>query len=60
VPASPFAGAIPREDSRGAHWVRPEVVVEVKFSERTPDLRLRFPRFLRRRTDKAPHEVIDE
>ncbi|WP_444546011.1 non-homologous end-joining DNA ligase [Virgisporangium aliadipatigenens] len=60
VPGSPFAGSIPREDSRGAYWVRPEIVVEVKFSERTPDLRLRFPRFLRRRSDKEPHEVIDE
>jgi len=58
--ASPFAGAIPREDSRGAVWVRPEVVVELKFSERTADLRLRFPRFLRLRPDKAPDEVIDE
>jgi bifunctional non-homologous end joining protein LigD len=60
APASPFAEEIPREDSRGAVWVRPEVVVELKFAERTVDRRLRFPRFLRLRTDKAPHEVFDE
>jgi bifunctional non-homologous end joining protein LigD len=60
VDASPFAGDIPREDSRGAVWVRPEIVVELKFAERTADRRLRFPRFLRLRQDKAPDEVADE
>jgi bifunctional non-homologous end joining protein LigD len=57
---SPFADPIPREDSRGAVWVRPEVVVELKFGERTADRRLRFPRFLRLRPDKGPDEVFDE
>jgi len=58
--ASPFApGQVPREDARGAIWTRPEVVVEVKFSQRTPDGRLRFPRFLRLRPDKTPGEVTD-
>lgn len=57
---SPFAGILPREDSRGAVWVRPEIVVELKFAERTADRRLRFPRFLRLRSDKAPSEVTDE
>jgi bifunctional non-homologous end joining protein LigD len=60
APSSPFAAALPREDSRGAVWVRPEIVVELKFAERTADRRLRFPRFLRLRTDKGPDEVIDE
>ncbi|GIJ74617.1 ATP-dependent DNA ligase [Virgisporangium ochraceum] len=60
APSPPFATAIPREDSRGAVWVRPEVVVELKFAERTADRRLRFPRFLRLRSDKDPGEVIDE
>jgi bifunctional non-homologous end joining protein LigD len=58
--APPFAGAIPREDARGAIWVRPAVVVELRFGERTRDGRLRFPRFLRLRPDKAPDEVVDE
>jgi len=57
---SPFVDALPREDSRGAIWVRPEAVVELKFSERTVDRRLRFPRFLRLRPDLAPDEVTDE
>ncbi len=58
---SPFApGAVPREDSRGAHWVRPELVVEVRYGNRTPDGRLRFPRYLRLRDDKTPDECVEE
>ncbi|GAB2613189.1 ATP-dependent DNA ligase [Paractinoplanes abujensis] len=58
---SPFrAGAVPREDSRGARWVRPELVVEVRYGNRTPDGRLRFPRFLRLRYDKSPKECVEE
>jgi bifunctional non-homologous end joining protein LigD len=59
--ASPFAAdAVPREDARGAHWVRPELVVEVRYGNRTPDRRLRFPRFLRLRDDKTPEECAEE
>ncbi|MCW3841448.1 non-homologous end-joining DNA ligase [Micromonospora yasonensis] len=57
--ASPFAGDVPREDARGAIWVTPQVVVEVKYGQRTPDGRLRFPRLLRLRPDKPPEEVDD-
>jgi len=60
TPGSPFArGTVPREDARGAIWVRPEVVVEVKFSNRTRDGRLRFPRYLRLRPDLSAAEVTD-
>jgi bifunctional non-homologous end joining protein LigD len=58
---SPFAaGVVPREDSRGAHWVRPELVAEIKYGNQTPDRRLRFPRFLRLRDDKTPAECADD
>ena len=58
---SPFApGAVPREDSRGARWVRPELVAEIKYGNQTPDRRLRFPRFLRLRDDKMPAECADD
>jgi bifunctional non-homologous end joining protein LigD len=58
---SPFVdGAVPREDARGAHWVSPDLVVEVRYGNRTPDRRLRFPRFLRLRPDKTPAECVEE
>ncbi|MFI7022987.1 non-homologous end-joining DNA ligase [Micromonospora sp. NPDC049900] len=57
--ASPFGGDVPREDARGAIWVTPQVVVEVKYGQRTPDGRLRFPRLLRLRPDKSAQEVTD-
>ncbi|HEX8629789.1 MAG TPA: non-homologous end-joining DNA ligase [Catenuloplanes sp.] len=57
---SPFTGSpVPREDARGARWVRPELVVEIKYGQRTPDGRLRFPRFLRLRPDKTVDECIE-
>jgi bifunctional non-homologous end joining protein LigD len=40
-----------------AHWVKPEIVVEVKFNEWTADRRLRQPIFLGVRDDKDPREV---
>ena len=43
-----------------ATWVRPKVVVEVKFSEWTADGRLRQPIFLGVREDKPAREVTYE
>jgi bifunctional non-homologous end joining protein LigD len=43
-----------------ATWVRPSVVVEVKFSEWTDDGRLRQPIFLGVRDDKAARDVTFE
>jgi bifunctional non-homologous end joining protein LigD len=40
-----------------AHWVKPEVVVEIKFNEWTADRRLRQPIFLGVRDDKDPKDV---
>ncbi|MEV4626698.1 non-homologous end-joining DNA ligase [Micromonospora sp. NPDC049523] len=59
VDSAPFADAVPREDAKGAIWVRPEIVVEVKYGQRTPDGRLRFPRLRRLRPDKTAEEVDD-
>jgi ATP-dependent DNA ligase len=54
----PFAGdTLPR---RGVHWVRPELVVQVGFTELTRDRKLRHPRFLGLRRDKRPREVTLE
>ena len=43
-----------------AHWVRPEVVVQVAFIEWTVHGKLRHPRLLGVRTDKSPREVVRE
>ncbi len=56
-PSSPFAG---RVTEKGAHWVEPDLVAEVAFSNWTPDGRLRHPSFLGLRTDKVSHEVVRE
>jgi bifunctional non-homologous end joining protein LigD len=55
--SSPFAVDVPRTETKDATWVRPELVIEVKYGELTSDGRLRFPRFLRIRPDLRPEDV---
>ena len=52
---SPFVET-PRTNER-AHWVKPKVVVEVRFAEWTSDQRLRQPIFLGVRDDKNARDV---
>jgi bifunctional non-homologous end joining protein LigD len=56
---SPFTRAanLPRT---GVHWVRPDVVVQVAFMEWTGHGKLRHPRLLGLRLDKAAREVTRE
>jgi bifunctional non-homologous end joining protein LigD len=60
VSDSPFVGRVPAADARAAHWVRPEVVGEVRFGEWTRDGRLRHPAWRGLRPDKSPAEVVRE
>jgi DNA ligase D-like protein (predicted ligase) len=53
------AGPLPRSGS-GVHWVEPELVGEVGFSEWTTAGELRHPRFQGLRDDKDPREVVRE
>ncbi len=53
---SPLAEIPP--EGREARWVRPELVCEVAFSERTGSGGLRAPVFLRMRPDRSPEEVV--
>ena len=59
IPKPPFTRAIGLPRLR-AHWVRPEVVVQVAFIEWTPHAKLRHSRLLGIRTDKTPREVVRE
>jgi len=56
-PTPPFSGRV-RE--RGAHWVRPELVAQVGFTEWTSDGKLRHPRFVGLRRDKSAVDVVRE
>ena len=54
----PFArDDLPRS---AVHWVRPELVAQIGFTEVTGDGKLRHPRFLGLRRDKRPREVVLE
>jgi bifunctional non-homologous end joining protein LigD len=56
VDASPFTRAVGLPRAR-AHWVRPEVVVQVAFIEWTVHGKLRHPRLIGVRLDKHPRDV---
>lgn len=60
IDACPFTPRPPALHARGAHWVRPELVVEVEFGEWTGDGRLRHPVYLGRRADVDPSDVVRE
>ena len=55
----PFTKAIGLPRIR-AHWVQPEIVVQVKFIEWTVHGKLRHPRLVGIRYDKSPQEVVRE
>ena len=59
IPKAPFTKAkgLPR---LRAHWVHPEIVVQVGFIEWTVHGKLRHPRLLGLRDDKRPRDVIRE
>ncbi|OBF96379.1 ATP-dependent DNA ligase [Mycobacterium sp. 852002-51152_SCH6134967] len=57
---SPFNERLPRQDAKGVTFVRPELVGEVRYSERTSDNRLRQPSWRGLRPDKEPGEVTWE
>ena len=47
-------------DIRGVHWVRPELVAEVKYLEFTSQFRMRAAVFKGLREDKAPEDCVYE
>jgi bifunctional non-homologous end joining protein LigD len=59
IPQPPFTKAVGLPRVR-AHWVRPTIVVQAGFIEWTKFGKLRHPRFLGIRSDKAAREVVRE
>jgi bifunctional non-homologous end joining protein LigD len=57
---SPFNTRLPTQDAKGVTFVRPELVGEVRYSERTGDGRLRQPSWRGLRPDKTPADVEPE
>jgi len=55
---SPFCERI--KTNERAHWVRPELVAQIKFTEWTADGKLRHPVYLGLRDDKKPEDVRRE
>jgi bifunctional non-homologous end joining protein LigD len=47
-------------EAKGAHWVKPDLVGEVAFTEWTNEGTLRHPSFQGLREDKKPREVVRE
>jgi bifunctional non-homologous end joining protein LigD len=59
--ATPPVDPAPRgAAARGVHWVRPKLVADVAFMEKTRDGILRHPRFRGLREDKDPRETSGE
>jgi bifunctional non-homologous end joining protein LigD len=59
IPEPPFTRATGLPRLR-AHWVRPEIVVQVAFIQWTVNGKLRHPRLLAVRFDKAARDVVRE
>ncbi|MGY1826578.1 non-homologous end-joining DNA ligase [Blastococcus sp. SYSU DS0541] len=56
----PFDGHLPREVTRDAHWVEPDLVGEVAYAVWTAEGRLRHPIWRGVRDDLEPDDVVRE
>lgn len=56
----PFEGSDELPSGSGVHWIKPELVAQVGFTEWTQTGKLRHPRYLGLRRDKAPEQVTRE
>jgi bifunctional non-homologous end joining protein LigD len=56
IDRSPFGGRI--KTNEPAHWVRPDLVAQVRFTEWTADRKLRHPVYLGLRDDKRAGDVV--
>jgi bifunctional non-homologous end joining protein LigD len=51
---------VPRADRRGAHFIKPQLVAEIAYSEFTNEGILRHPSFIGLREDKPASQVVRE
>ncbi|HVM37898.1 MAG TPA: DNA ligase D [Sphingomicrobium sp.] len=51
---------VPRAERKGAHFIRPELIAEIAFTEFTGDGILRHPSFIALREDKPARQVVRE
>ena len=58
TPRSPFSARI--KTNEPAHWIRPELVAQIRFTEWTADEKLRHPVYLGLRDDKKASSVVIE
>lgn len=59
-PKPPFSNPPKGAMARGVHWVKPELVAEVEFTNWTADGVLRHPSFQGLRLDKPPRQAVRE
>ena len=59
-PAAPFANPPRGYEAKGVHWLKPDLVAEIAFTEWSREGALRHPSFQGLRTDKAAREVVRE
>lgn len=57
---NPFGASLPAREAKGVTFVEPTLVGEVRYSEWTPDNRLRQTSWRGLRPDKDPSEVVRE
>ena len=58
--SSRWGGGVTAEEMREMHWVKPELVAQIRFVEWTAEGRLRHAAFLGLRSDKSAREVRRE
>ena len=58
IKTSPFSAKL--KTNQRPHWVRPDLVAQIKFTEWTADGKLRHPVYLGLRDDKKPTDVARE
>ena len=58
IRSSPFSTAF--KTNEPAHWARPELVAQIRFTEWTADRKLRHPVYLGLRDDKRAAQVVRE